>query len=406
MRSRTRNSLTPGSQVPYSTRWTTCSETNWVVSGAALIGPQQGVREQMDDVVSPNFNTRVSRGEVFFNPMNHTRHEVSSEGQGYHQVFNTSVNCSGTPRFKEQRREGDLAGWLVVQNLYGGMVPEALSTFSTQDLGAAITEVSTRVLADRGTSDSNLFESVAQLDQALGLQHDLLKEAQRLVDAARRTKIGRAAKSAASLYLAYRYGIKPIMSDLNALRKGMDTEIKKTRKSTHAQVRLDRFSSSLYESGTGHVYSFRTNKTESVTVRATSLDEYIMSFASESGFSEKSLYQTPWELVPFSFVLDWFVNFGDFYGSLLPSPGYTQLGSCITVLTEVSNVHNVVSYTQPGYGWTLVRPASGTVNVSSMYKSRGGLGIPGLVVKSDFRLNNLTRCADAVALLLQKMRFR
>lgn len=40
--------------------------------------------------------------------------------------------------------------------------------------------------------------------------------------------------------------------------------------------------------------------------------------------------EAAWELVPFSFIIDWFTNIGDIIGALILNPGLTPLSSWVT----------------------------------------------------------------------------
>jgi hypothetical protein len=55
-------------------------------------------------------------------------------------------------------------------------------------------------------------------------------------------------------------------------------------------------------------------------------------------------------LVPFSFVADWFVNFGDFIEALLPRSGTYPLASWYTVTREIETTR-IITNTQY-LGWT------------------------------------------------------
>lgn len=407
MRSRQIISIERQTATPLYEVWNSCAQTSYTLL-STLAGPYVGTWEYMSDVVVPNYHRRSSRGEVFFNPMSRDVHRVACEGIGYEQQIKISnITCTGVPRFKMGKRDGDQPAIIASVNLYSGAtLLQAPRVISDSDVASAIREVSTKVLSDRGSADTNFYETLAELDQTLGLQKSIIDEIRKIVESTKRTKLGRAAKSAAALYLLYRYGIRPLIGDIGALASSMGLESKKVRKTTRGSIHLNQQEYTSQNFGTGIVYVVGTQKTEDVTIRAMSLDEYTMSSVTESGLGTKELMKLPWELVPFSFVLDWFANVGDFYGSFLPTPGYTQLGSCVVTERTTSCVHNVTSFTQPSYAYNMIRPCTGSLTLDSTRKIRAGLMAPGLVIKSDFRFSNLTRCADALALLLQRMRFK
>jgi hypothetical protein len=136
-----------------------------------------------------------------------------------------------------------------------------------------------------------------------------------------------------------------------------------------------------------------------------SLDEYDLTLADQLGLDFKSLVTLPWELIPYSFVVDWFLNIGDFIGSLTPSPGYTQLGSCFVVEREQTTSYTALGTEVPSLSYDVLRPVSGTVYRYRKSKNRYRMGDSGsIVIKNDFKLTNLIRALDAVALLQQKLR--
>jgi hypothetical protein len=144
---------------------------------------------------------------------------------------------------------------------------------------------------------------------------------------------------------------------------------------------------------------------DKVLIRAMSLDEYIATKLTQSGITMKGLISTPWELVPYSFVVDWFVNVGDYINALIPSPLYNQLVSGLTTVRTSTVKASAVSTLPASSSLTIVRPVSGSLIATQEQHVRSqGLMAPSLVVKSDFRFSNITRASDACALLVQRLK--
>jgi hypothetical protein len=190
------------------------------------------------------------------------------------------------------------------------------------------------------------------------------------------------------------------------IMKGLKAKTGKRRKTSRSKVAFDRSktwsvdTSNIY--GTYKVFSEITT-VEHIEVRAMSLDEYTATVYSNVGLTTKGLLTTPWELVPYSFVADWFLNVGDFINALAPAPGWDQLGSALSVKSARVTVAKTTGLTVLDPNYVNKRMPRGSFELLEESRSRGPLGLPSLVVKSDFRLDNLTRQLDSLALLSQRL---
>lgn len=147
----------------------------------------------------------------------------------------------------------------------------------------------------------------------------------------------------------------------------------------------------------------RRNIYDTVVCRATALDDLDMSRAEALGFSTKGLLTLPWELVPYSFVVDWFLNVSDVLNALAPVPGWKLLGSCL-VTRRVRHVTWTASGTsESDFTYSVQRPVTGTIVGTFTDITRGPLREPSLVLKTDFRLGRPLRALDAYALAGQRL---
>jgi hypothetical protein len=263
-------------------------------------------------------------------------------------------------------------------------------------------EKSTELLNKRGRPDQDLWEAIAELDKTATLLPGLLKSLRKAVPTGKRSDLQ---KSISEVWLAYRYGIKPLVSDIAGVLKGMNGAIGKIRKTYRANGFIDSKSfEKLQWLSTTYGMDIGVNYTDRYTVRCTSIDEFDASVAFNIGLSSKGLITLPWELTKYSFVIDWFTNIGDWLGAITPSLGFNQLGSCISILREkdltISHLGDLSTAT-----FDLVTPSHGRYyTYLANYQRSSGIPAPGLVIRSKFRFDNFTRSADALALLLQKLK--
>jgi len=388
-----------------------CSDPALHIMQDGVYRAPQGSRSWMEDTTTTKFRSRRAKGETFFNPMQKWDYAVSCSGTGG-TVEGDTVSCStnGAKAFWEAR--GPWLSTAIPSMMFDGvLVPTVNYALSSSDVSRLGTEVCTDVLSKRGRSDSNLWETMAEYDQAVGMLKPSMRKLVLTLDrAARASQRGRIARyaltSASSLWLQYRYGIKPIIADMEHILKTLRNF------SSRLERRSTRSSKSLYGTSivTGSMLiptnvqvDWTCSVEDRVTVRAMSLDEIDTTFYKEVGFGEKSLATLPWELVPYSFVVDWFLNVGDYLNALVPAGnGWKALGSCMTVDRVTTSVYTPTKTVNKGSNFHLVDPVTGSVGVTLHSKVRGPMSSPGIVVKSDFRLDNVTRVTDGLSLLAQR----
>jgi hypothetical protein len=217
------------------------------------------------------------------------------------------------------------------------------------------------------------------------------------------------AKAASSMYLLYRYGFSPLVKDVAQGYEGLSKALGMIRQTSRGAAADSKTSVTTSAGGSWGTWTYtkQWSQYDSLSVRAMSLDEYEASMGFNVGFSTKDLLTLPWELIPYSFVVDWFLNIGDVIGAITPTFGVQQLGSCL--VTEWESLVDFTSYgyhvTSPSLVTSLSTPGGFSCQMKSLNKARTvGLPAPGLTIKSDFRLTSLTRCADAVALVVQRLK--
>jgi len=280
--------------------------------------------------------------------------------------------------------------------------------FTDRDIDLLAYEVSTDLMARRGRGDSNIYEDLAEFDKTLDMfRNPILKLSKWIVSVSRAARAGGASKkqfeTATGLYLAYRYGLKPIIADFQNVVKALQKTQFRTRQTTRSSKTLVKETNDLSVTRIGVLDSTVNRYVKgTLRVRGMSLDEINNSLVDDLGISPKMLITLPWELMSYSFVWDWFLNVGDYINALTPALGWNQLGSCLTVEHDTINVHSMVKTVSNSSAYQLLTSPSGSISVTEHAKRRGPLYSPKVVLKSDFRFDKATRVADAISLLAQR----
>lgn len=197
-------------------------------------------------------------------------------------------------------------------------------------------------------------------------------------------KINNLTNLIASIWLSYRYGVMPLyyalVDAVELFEKGLDkSQLKHVRASAKATI------TGIYWNGERPI-----TQTGSITCRASILATCKPDFASSLGLDNPALIA--WELVPLSFVFDWFVNVGDYLLGL-NTRGKTFVSGTVSTKVDSQIEGNAATIVNG----TLVVKVSAMRGHSQSYVRSVLTGLP----KPKMELNpslNLVRYADALAL--------
>lgn len=392
------------------------------VSGGAIHGLAIGNTAVMTDEVIPNFQARKARGERFFNPMVRTTREQGTLRKTATLELRAKSPWSNSPlQYTKWKYIGDRAAVAAPYFLdeWGNKLYPMPSLASQEDLDAARLEVETRMLNERGRGDANLFETLAEYEQALSLVPGALRSFAGIL----KTSLGllysftlkqavgkgrKLSKDVSGAYLLYRYGAKPLMQDLVAVLELISTGAESPEVTTRSKIELSNAQTIAHGSGGDPIETLTAYVLETVTIRSMSLDRcHVGGISHALGLTGKNLLTLKWELIPFSFVVDWFINVGEFLGAYVPAIGYDNLGSCTVVHKRSVATLNLGVATLPSpllqWGAILTQSGSGDqFDIITEEKERGTVSTTGvLAMKADFKLSKLTRILDAVALIRQ-----
>lgn len=170
-----------------------------------------------------------------------------------------------------------------------------------------------------------MFDStVPRLAKAITLvKRGRMRDAARALGVADKRRPPRSTGHIASDWLALQYGWKPLLADVRgaaqllakrALGNNISVRVKKTASSDQTH---DPF---VYKNGQmKHVFSEEWYDCQATVVLEFSVDSAFCQRMSETGISDPALLA--WELLPYSFVVDWFLPVGNYLENLMYDSG-------------------------------------------------------------------------------------
>jgi hypothetical protein len=367
----------------------------------------------MWDVVTPGWRRKKGKQYVF-NDCFITEKDYRVIGSSSYTLTSVAPTCTGPNLYGTDTQSGATFASYVAPNnqpTHGAGIDVSIVT-------AAIDEVWTSCRAKRGEGLSNLLEDLAEMEKTFEMLHSPAENIIRLVKSFRangRRKKGFEkviANSKAlivfhsSEWLRFRYGIMPIVSSIQAIKKAMEKGYSKAPTVHTARANKNLQS---YKWVTAHysdsAINFDHTKTTiaSMQVRASFSDSYTIGPLNDIGFTFRNLVGLPLELLRYSFVVDWFVNISDYFYANIPRPGFVPLGGGVsTDGTQVTTWSaGPLAATTP-----TVRTVSGSMSDIIYLKDRNySRFVPSssatVVIKQDFKLGEFVRAADALTVAIQ-----
>lgn len=214
-------------------------------------------------------------------------------------------------------------------------------------------------------------------------------------------------KQLADLFLSYKMGVVPLLHDLEGAVKmlSQNKALRRTARSNEVLSVVDTNVQTFQD----NMVTWRLTKSSSriLSIRYGILyeDTAVGRAVAQLGLSRP--LTSAWELVPYSFVIDWFVGVGDWLDANQPSLASKTLCAWASTRDQRSLVVTIdQAQTFESYGHTYESSWSGTLTNIERHTVRNpwNVSVPTRpALGSGF---NPSRCADFAALVLQKVRTR
>lgn len=198
------------------------------------------------------------------------------------------------------------------------------------------------------------------------------------------------------LWLEARYGWRPLLGEIGDIVQQLtDGDYSRNKSSSSFTEDLSAVSTPKVTPGTTANRTGTAVRSGTRTLRGFALAEG--NFGSHPDFNP---IQTAWELVPFSFVVDWFFDVGSYLTAITPMPGVVLRASGFSMKDSYTETYTVSGVDTPGSANTAYAESSPYIKVvtyENYARYAYGVSLPSFVP----RLNTL-KLVDIGALVLQR----
>lgn len=341
----------------------------------------------------------------------------------HHEVDNaTCINSSvdvyypvGGKRQVTRQYEGEIAAWI------GSGYTNSILPALTPDHTAGRSDVSYQAYTKMCTPDLDVGVMLGEARETLEMLHHpfvalpkFWKKLQR-PNFFIRSKLGLprasdAASYASNAWLTYRYGIDPLLKDISGII-GEYTRISSKRlgpycKKTFRQLGQTSAVSEGYTLLEGVYFGYKLSTTTNNFCAAHLYYDIInqtMHRLTRLGVNPIDMINIAWELVPYSFVVDWWLGVGDWLKLATHSSNYRNLGICTSSVSDTLHTFQLVYATGYPFDEKYKTAISGTFTRHRKIVDRfTGYALPALP-RVNFDYSSLKHVFDSLALTWQKM---
>lgn len=357
---RTRNSTTPKGTATY---WWT---NTWGTAEHGLSSPSppastwsgslgQTIQSTMDMEV-PGWRSRIQKGEVINNPFMTTKTDYTYSSP-------QSMSC----RYSDSRTGQKI--WCATHNTYHNKVTDLVGVWQ-QSAGSyletlpggvtseamrqsVIDRAVTAAFANIDTSEMLALATVAESRKSVESMAAILLRAYKVFRNVRRLNFAAlkkefTPKELADRYMEARYAIRPIVYDCYNLAAALQRDRGYERRTFRGYADDSKHNEDTI-TGSGAPVSDDWKRTIDLVWSARAGVLCDVSITDITVFGVDKLAETAWELLPWSFVADWFANTGDWIAAHTPNAGVTQRASWVTVKKVLTKTQTVT-----GSRWNLV----------------------------------------------------
>jgi hypothetical protein len=306
-------------------------------------------------MITPDYLGAIRRGEIICNPLEISTIETTYDPPTALYLKYSDSNSSKKIYCAEHstwhNRINVTAGvWAhypvtYLETLVGGVLPSDMRQ-------SVIDRAVVQAHANVDTSEMMALATLAEGRKSVESVSAILRRAYRIFRNVRKLNLRAVAKELspkelADRYMEARYAIRPLIYDVNGITRSLEKARGFARR-TFRGYASDSHSNSDTIIGSQAPVSddWVRNYSVEYTARAGVLCDVSISDISVLGLDQ--IAETAWELVPFSFIADWFANTGDWIAAHTPNAGVTQRASWVTVRRKTTK-----SCTVTGSRWNL-----------------------------------------------------
>lgn len=376
----------------------------------------------MTDIVTPRFKEQSAAGNVIMSPMSSVKEALAaSTGITWTTPITVTFTCTNAGANTSSPWANGVGKTVITCSAnrsacarYVFGVPDAVcNAFKTAHMSfpdhidgqPAINQAFSNItqaeldlpliLAESGKTIAHIALTVSRLAKLVkGLKLAAAQAVMGKLPNVSWKSIPTSSKEFSKLWLEARYAWRPLLMDINNALKYLSKSGAVTPRRTFRGFTEDDSSSSInwsYSSG-GYSYRFTGELTVSRVARAGALTEIDFGMEQLRDLGALNLFGTGWELIPFSFVVDWFVDVKGIIASMNPQAGIKTLGSWCTYVTEKQFSGTVlVTHTSSGQTKSL------NFSAVSIWKLRDS-GVSTNFINLDVKLD-IYKLVDAAALL-------
>lgn len=313
-----------GGPPPYSVGLTTLQQNH------------HGLWTQVDDVTTSNFYSRLKAGEIIMNGFG--LHKISQQPC---EIDFIAGPWSSWYNGGYEHYAGDFAGYLRSGHPFIMPIGIPIDNLASAALAKATAKVQ--------ECDVMVGEAINDLDQSVAMLKSPFKDSIELLKKIKARKMKYLSKSAWSVtkaaknaWLEYRYGWKPLIGDVEKIIDGAAAI--RAKKFSHSNrlvarsghkveaQRSDSFDATIYGPMRfiGSVLSSYKARADAGVMYAVVPQTSGEELAKLLGTRACDLPATIWEIIPYSFVVDWFVNVGNWIQAVTPNPYISVKGNWVT----------------------------------------------------------------------------
>lgn len=371
--------------------------------------------ESIDDVVTPNFRSRIANGEVIMNDCNKLRQIEDSTGGGNYFASLPGGSCPSVI-------SGDGSLTYFCRSIWGDPGYMTLSLDSSSSLSAS----RTNALAGIDKTPYSFAEDLLEFRETLSLLvsnslSNLLKlatsyEARKNAGLAllrlRRASPLEISQFLSNLYLEYQFGFRPLVQSAYQLIDSFAKKVPQRPPLLVSHGKGFEVKGSNDDLVSNLAFKFQRHVEASINTRSTVIykvsNPFDDSWRFKYGLRNKDLLVGLWEVFPLSFMIDRLINIKASIKAAenLIDPDVKILGACSVIEVKATRSISMVEQTNPGAYQVSISPDVDRFITESYSRTGWGPSASDLIpVFQPFNLiNSISKVADLISLIVQRLK--